>query len=198
MSFQSTPRLTCIHRPHVDDLRENFEAAFWCGSRHVGEEGARRCAMERRGMFGRTIVDAYEVCPDCQARPKARDACPTCEGRGTGRHVLRHVNRTIVGESHRTRSMRATMTKVVLDYGSLAWVLRVVDKAREKGRNLLAYRSRWEYASPSSYLEQVIDEKSGVLTPHLVRQDFMGRSRLLTPEDEQALDWEFQERQASP
>ena len=104
-------------------------------------------------MFGRTIVDAYEVCPDCQARPKARDACPTCEGRGTGRHVLRHVNRTIVGESHRTRSMRATMTKVVLDYGSLAWVLRVVDKAREKGRNLLAYRSRWEYASPSSYLD---------------------------------------------
>lgn len=145
-------------------------------------------------MFGRIIVDAYEVCPDCQARPKVRAACPTCGGRGTGRHVLRHVNRTLVGESHRTRSMRATMTKVALDYGSISWVLRVVDKAREKGRDLYAYRSRWEYDSPSSYLEQVVDEKSGARTPHLVRQDYLGRSRLLTSEDQQALDWEYQER----
>ncbi len=185
----STPRLTCLHRHHVDD--PNPDRAYLCGHKHKGEEGARRCAMEHRGMFGRSLVDVYEVCTACQAVPKTRASCATCAGSGTGKHLARYVNRTRTGRS----SAWATMEKVVLDYGTLTWVQRVVNKASDKGRDLVAYRVNWARDLTSSLLDRVVDP-TGVPTPFLVRQDYKGRSRLLVSEDEEALDWTYEERRS--
>lgn len=183
------PRLTCLHRHHVDDPTPH--RPYLCGHKHKGEEGARRCAMEHRGMFGRSLVDVYEVCPACQAAPASRAACATCGGQGTSKHLARYVNRTRTGRS----SAWATMEKVVLDYGTLAWALRRVDKAREEGRDLVAYRVNWDRDFTSSHLDRVRTPE-GVPTAFVVRQDYGGRSRLLDPEDEEALDWTYEERRS--